>query len=211
MAYFPFMIEISGRKCLVVGGGKTALHKVKILLGFDVQLFVVSPELDKDFEHLEYREGQILFLRRKFEDYDIDGMDFVIAATNDAGVNMHISRLCREKGILINAVDMKEACSFIFPAMIQNDGMLVAVSSGGQSPAAVSYLKNKIKEVIPDYYGKMTAELGAYREYILQEVDTPQIRKEIFYQILAYGDAHGGEIPEAEVRRLVEESKLRNC
>lgn len=207
MAYFPFMIDISDKKCLVVGGGKIALHKVKILLGFGVKLFVVAPSFEEDFKNLEYPDGQVSLWQREFAESDIDGMDFVIAATNEEYVNTHISRLCREKGILINAVDMKEACSFIFPAMLRDEDMLVAISSGGQSPASVSYLKEKLKDAIPDYYGEMVERLGEYREEILREVALAGRRKEIFYQLLAYGDAHEGEIPKAEVRRLIEESK----
>lgn len=207
MAYFPFMIDVSGKKCLVVGGGKVACHKVKTLLDFDVKLYVVAPFFDKAFDSLEYPGGQVLFWKREFVDSDIDGMDFVIAATNEESINMHISELCRERGILVNAVDMKEACSFIFPAMIREEDMLVAISSGGQSPAAVSYLKQKLKKAIPDYYGEMTERLGEYREDILQEVALAGKRKEIFYRLLQYGDSHEGEIPETEVRRLIEEAK----
>lgn len=68
----------------------------------------------------------------------------------------------------------------------------MAISSGGKSPASVSYLKEKIKEAIPDYYGEMAERLGAFREEILQGVDTADRRREVFYQLLAYGDVHGG-------------------
>lgn len=119
MAYFPFMIDISGKRCLVVGGGKIAFHKVKILLRFGVKIFVVAPFFADDFACLENSDGQVSLLQREFLDSDIDGMDFVIAATDKESVNLHISELCREKDILINVVDKKEFCSFLFPAMLQ--------------------------------------------------------------------------------------------
>ena len=207
MAYFPFMIDISGRKCLVVGGGKVAFHKIKILLRFGVKIFAAAPLFSEEFQCLKKGDGQVTFLQREFADSDIDGMDFVVAATGEESVNLHISKLCRERGILINVVDNKEACSFLFPAMIEEKDLLVAVSSGGKSPASVSYLKKKIQEAIPDYYGEMTEKLGAFRGEILRDVDAADKRRQIFYQLLAYGDTHGGDIPVSEVRRLIMESK----
>ena len=207
MAYFPFMIDISGRKCLVVGGGKVAFHKIKILLRFGVKIFASAPLFSEEFQCLKKGDGQVTFLQREFADSDIDGMDFVVAATGEESVNLHISKLCRERGILINVVDNKEACSFLFPAMIEEKDLLVAVSSGGKSPASVSYLKKKIQEAIPDYYGEMTEKLGAFREEILRDVDAADKRRQIFYQLLAYGDTHEGDIPVSEVQRLIMESK----
>lgn len=210
MAYFPFMIDIFDKNCLVVGGGTIALHKVKILLGFEVNITVVAEKFDEMFLELEGEQKRLSLLNREFLDKDIEEMDFVVAATNQEALNQHISDLCRQKGILVNAVDMKEACSFIFPAMIQSEDILVSVSSGGKSPAAVSYLKQKLKKEIPDYYSKMVQTIGEYREYILREVSTAGERKEIFYQLLSYGEEHDGEIPEELVRKLVRKQQERN-
>lgn len=209
MAYFPFMIDIGDRKCLVVGGGNIALHKVKILLRFGVKIYVVAPFFVEDFRKISEHGSQILLWERQFSDRDIDGMDFVIAATDEEQVNLHVSALCKEKGVLINVVDQKEACSFLFPAMLQEKDVLVAISSGGNSPASVSYLKKKIKKSIPDYYGGLVERLGEFRQKILQEVDSAGRRKELFYKLLSYGDAHNGEIPESVARRLIEESKSK--
>ncbi len=202
MAYFPFMVDIKGRRCLVAGGGGIALHKVQILLGFEVDIRVVAPEI---CEELKALGGTALELvEREFLDGDVEDADFVIAATDNETLNYHISDLCRRRRIPINAVDMKEACSFIFPALIQDKDLLVAISSGGQSPAAVSFVKNKIRESMPDYYGEMMEQLGEYRDFVLEHVDTAGKRKEIFYRLLEYGDFHGGRIPETLVQEMVQ-------
>lgn len=239
MAYFPFMVDIKGRQCLVVGGGSIAFHKVRILLDFEVNIRVVAPEICEPLRklaeesesvfaemgrvisqgnnmeqgsRLKESSGQEKYVRqvelveREFQECDIDGMDFVVAATDDEGLNYHISDLCRQKNILINAVDMKEACSFIFPAMIKDKDMLIAVSSGGQSPAAAAYVKRKIRKYIPGYYGEMIEQLGEYRDYILEHVDTAKKRKEIFNKLLEYGDTHEGEIPEKIVKQIITET-----
>lgn len=200
MAYFPFMVEIEDKNCLVAGGGRIAFHKVKILQGFGVQIKVVAKEICS-----ELLEFPCEFERREFEDNDIEGMDFVVAATDDAALNTHISEVCRQKNIPVNAVDMKDACSFIFPAMIQQKDLLVAVSTGGQSPAAAAYVKGKIKEGIPEHYGDMIETLGSYRELVLEQVDTPAKRKQVFNRLLEYGDSHNGEITEKKVYEVMEE------
>lgn len=196
MSYFPFMIDIENKKCLVAGGGKIACHKVKILLGFGVKLFVVAPSFDAEFSRLVYGEGQISFQKREFLNSDVEGMDFAVAATGIEALDFHISSLCQEKGVLVNVVDRKEWCTFIFPALLQEDGLLIAVSTGGQSPAAAAYLKEKLRKEIPAYYGRLVKKLGEYRDYIFERVGTAKERRQVFYKLLEYGDSHGGELPE---------------
>ena len=201
MAYFPFMVDIKGKQCLVAGGGGIALHKVRILLGFEAHIKVVAPEICEELKAL--RGDSLELQEREFFDGDVEDVDFVIAATDEEALNYHISDLCRQRRIPVNAVDRKEACSFIFPALIQDKDLLVAISSGGQSPAVVSFVKNKIRENMPDYYGEMLEQLGAYRDFVLEHVDTAGKRKEIFYRLLEYGDSHAGSIPETLVQELV--------
>lgn len=206
MAYFPFMIEIEDKNCLVVGGGNIAYHKVKILADFGVNIKVIAPKMCQSLQDLAKKFSQsIELIGREFCEADIDGMDFVVAATDDKQLNYHISELCRHKNILMNAVDMKEACSFIFPAMIKNKDLLIAVSSGGQSPAAVAHVKKQIEHCVPDYYGEMIETIGKYRNYILENVDTEKKRKEIFNSLLEYGDTHEGKIPKEVVETVLEE------
>lgn len=200
MAYFPFMIDIEGKNCLVAGGGKIALHKVKILVKFGVRIKVVATEICE-----ELFQFPCAFQKREFEDGDIEGMDFVVAATDDEELNLYISKLCRQKNILINSVDMKDACSFIFPAIIQDKDLLVAVSTGGQSPAAAAYVKQTIQREIPGYYGEMIEQLGDYRKLVLETVDTSEKRKQVFNRLLEYGDNNSGIINEKKVFEMISE------
>lgn len=232
MAYFPFMIEIGGQRCLVVGGGRIALHKVRILRNFGVAIRVTGTVICRELRELAEQSGsprqepeeQVSSLRqepegqgggsdsrielceRAFRDSDLEGMDFVVAATEDEALNLHISELCRQRRLLVNAVDMKEACSFIFPAILQDMDLLVAVSTGGQSPAAAAYVKRQIRESLPDYYGKLIGSMGEYRDDILSQVDTAEQRKRVFDRLLEYGAAHGGELPRDVAERLIAEA-----
>jgi siroheme synthase-like protein len=213
MAYFPFMIEIEDKKCLVVGGGKIALHKIKILIKFGVNICVIAKDICTELNKMSEEESRIVIIQKQFADSDIDGVDIVVAATDDVELNSHISELCKRRNIPINAVDMKEISSFIFPAMIQEQDLTIAVSTGGQSPAAAAYVKRKIQKQLPDYYGDMIVTLGKYRETVLKNVDTAQKRKIVFQKLLEYADAHNGEIPEDEVSKAIDEVLIHsvNC
>jgi hydroxymethylbilane synthase len=202
MAYFPFMVDIENWNCLVAGGGRVALHKVGILIPFGVHIRVVAEEICQELWQWEER---IEIVHRPFRDDDLDSMDMVVAATDDEELNRHISGLCRQRRVPVNVVDTKDACSFIFPAMIQEKDLLVAVSSGGQSPAAAAYVKRRIKGVLPEYYGDMIERLGECREPVLQRVDTASGRKEVFERLLQYGDAHEGVIGQEVVDRVIDE------
>lgn len=197
---------------MIAGGGKIACHKVKVLLEFGVKLFVVAPSFDADFKNLGCDEGQICFRKRRFLDSDVEGMDFAVAATGIEELDFHISKLCQKKGVPVNVVDRKEWCTFIFPALLREGDLLVAVSSGGKSPAAAAYLKEKLRKAIPAYYGGLVKKLGEYRDYITERVGTAKERKRLFYQLLEYGDSHEGELPDWLCKAGISESaEIQEC
>lgn len=136
-------------------------------------------------------------------------MDFVVAATGNRELDMNISKLCKKQRIPVNVVDIKEACSFIFPAVIYKEPLLVTVSSGGASPALVAKIKRDISQVIPDYYASMAERLAEIREYIIGSTDNIKIRKQIFEKLVQYGSTHNGVIPEREVEQVIEELRLQ--
>jgi siroheme synthase-like protein len=207
MAYFPFMMDIEDKTCLIVGGGKIALHKAKMLLEFGAKLRIVSPEVCDELEQLTDIENKhsirAEITRKEFTPDDLNNVDFVVAATDDAALGEYISRLCRDRNIPVNVVDKKEECSFIFPAIIKQGDMVVSVSTGGNSPAGAGFIKRRINETLPEYYGDMVSRLGEYRDYILENVQSPEDRKRLFNKLLEYGDSHGGDIPKEVVEEFM--------
>lgn len=115
MGYFPFFIDIKGKRGLVVGGGRIAAHKVEKLRPFGAKLTVIAPVIRKEL----IEDKSIICLEREFEDSDIREQFFVIAASDNRELNAHIGHICREKGILVNVVDDRENCGFLFPALVK--------------------------------------------------------------------------------------------
>ena len=177
MAYFPFITDIEDMDCLVVGGGSVAWHKVEILAEYDVNIHIVAVSASERLKETADSNKRIDIRIREFRDSDINGMDFVVAATGNRELDMNISKLCKKQRIPVNVVDIKEACSFIFPAVIYKEPLLVTVSSGGASPALVAKIKRDISQVIPDYYASMAERLAEIREYIIGSTDNIKIRK----------------------------------
>lgn len=125
MAYFPFMMDIERKDCLVVGGGKIACRKVTDLLQFGARVTVIANEICQEIRKVSLEEAShVGLVDRPFMESDLTGRFLVIAATNDEELNRRISKNCMDLGILANAVDIKDACSFIFPAMIKQDDLV---------------------------------------------------------------------------------------
>lgn len=191
MAYFPFFADIEDKIWLIAGGGKVALRKVKELLPYGALIRVVSPDMEPGLSELResgiYGE-RLSLIKRGFEDSDLDGADFVIAAASDSALNSHISAICREQGIPVNVVDVKEECSFIFPSIVRDDPVVVGISTAGMSPVIARYLKEQIRAVMPENLGAFTAQLGGYRGRIKALFPrSPKIRAALFYELAEEG------------------------
>ena len=176
MAYFPMFVNLKDQPCLVVGGGMVAYRKVKVLLDFEARVVV---ELQK----------------KCFEDADCDNMFMVIAATDDNLLNHHIAEICNSKGIMVNAVDQKEDCSFIFSSYIKEKNLIAAFSSSGNSPVLAQYLKSQEKEILTPFLGELNEYMGKIRKRVIEKYDTEEKRKEIFKEIVNTA-IENGELPQ---------------
>ena len=135
---------LTERNCLVVGGGKVALHKTELLLDAGASVKVVCPEACEGMEALAGK-GLVEMTARAFEAGDIDGMTLVYAATNSRGANRAVLEACREKGILCCCVDGNWADSdFTTPAITRHNQMTLSISSGGRDCRQSKMVKNSL-------------------------------------------------------------------
>ncbi|MBE7719857.1 MAG: bifunctional precorrin-2 dehydrogenase/sirohydrochlorin ferrochelatase [Lacrimispora celerecrescens] len=212
MAYFPFFVDIEGKKCLIAGGGAVAFRKAAALMEYGPDIVVVAPRVSLKMEELAKKSGgRLTWKCRKFEESDLDDSDFVIAGTSDAELNRQISIWCRERKIPVNVADVQEECSFIFPALIKDEDITVGISTGGNSPVLARYLKNKFKNVIPKGSGCLAKQLGSYRDMVRERVDSQPVRRSIFKAMAEDGIRQGGftreQAEELIERKLAEHEK----
>lgn len=191
MAYFPFFVDIEGKRWLIAGGGEVSLRKVRDLLPCGAAIQVVSPHMADGLAEMEgsgeYGDRLIL-VKREFKESDLADVDFVIAATSDAGLNSAVSAMCGDRGIPVNVVDVREECSFIFPSIVREGPVVVGISTGGMSPVMARYLKEKVRSVLPEDLGPFTVQLGGYRKRIKDLFpDSPKTRSALFYELAKEG------------------------
>ena len=200
MAYFPMFVDMTERECLIVGGGNVAYRKVMVMLDFGAKVTVVAEDICDELRKLiaddtANKENRITIIKRKFEQKDCDGMEMVIAATDDNALNHEIAAYCKAKGIMVNAVDQKADCSFIFPSYIKEKNLVAAFSSSGNSPVLTQYLKGKEQEILTPFLGELNEYMGQIREKVIAEYDTEAERKRVFKEILCAA-IDNGRIPE---------------
>ncbi len=209
MPYFPMFVDITGQKCLVVGGGRVALRKVQVLLDFDANVLVVAKEISDDIkaiaEELEQSPVRLILQEKEFGEPDMEGAALVVVATSDNALNSRISVLCRHKGIPVNVVDDKEKCSFIFPSYVKEGDLVGAFSSGGNSPVLAKYLKDKTGDFLTPELGELNDLLGEWRSTVIDKVPDESGRKAVFERILDSYIATGKLPSEAEILIMMEQ------
>ena len=169
------------------------------MLDFGAKVTVVAEDICDELRKLTIddtanKENRITFIKRKFERKDCDGMEMVIAATDDNALNHEIAEYCKAKGIMVNAVDQKADCSFIFPSYIKEKNLVAAFSSSGNSPVLTQYLKGKEQEILTPFLGELNEYMGQIREKVIAEYDTEAERKRVFKEIMCAA-IDNGRIP----------------
>jgi precorrin-2 dehydrogenase / sirohydrochlorin ferrochelatase len=168
-------LDLRGRDCLVVGGGRVALEKVQGLLDCAATVTVVAPQIDDELRCLP-----IIVLLRPFEAADAADRFLVIAATNDRSVNIEVAAASR----LCNVADDPELCNFILPAIVRQDPILIGVSTGGASPALAQRIRDDIADVIGPRHAELARLLRSLRPWAKRELPTYEARRDYFQRVV---------------------------
>lgn len=177
--YLPINLALDGRRCLVVGGGRVALRKVRSLVGCGARVTVVSPRLCTELERLD----GVRLVWEPFRDEHAAGQVLVFAATDDAAVNRQVAAAARRAGALVNVVDTPPECDFIVPATLQRGSLTISVCSGGAAPALSRRLRQELEERFPDAYADFVALLGELRDDIKGRVPDVARRRSLFQRL----------------------------
>jgi len=168
IAYYPISLKTRGRKCVVVGGGEVALRKVKTLLEHSANVEVISPDLCPELVRLG-ESGEISVHNHTYEKGDLAGAFLSIVATGDAEINKQVAKEARSKAILVNVVDDAENSDFILPSYLRRDGLTIAVSTSGQSPALARKIRIRLEQEVTVQYGALTRLIREVRAEIKRE------------------------------------------
>jgi len=183
MDFLPIFMNLRGQSCLVVGGGDVAVRKVALLREAGAKVRVVSPELVGSLKE-QVAEGAVGYRQGSFTPADLDGVEVVIAATDDAGVNRQVSELAKERHLPVNVVDNPELCSFIVPSIIDRSPVQIAVSTGGSSPVLARLLRARLEAAIPSAYGRLATMVEGFRDKVKARFSNVNERRTFWEMVL---------------------------
>ena len=163
---YPVALELSGRRCVVTGGGREAEGKARSLLEADADVVVIAPRVSDGFAEL-VRRGEITHIARRYRQGDLAGAFLVIAADTDRAVRAEVFAEAEAERVLCNAVDDVEHCHFAVPSIVRRGELLLAISTGGRAPALAKRLRHRLTEEFGWQWEALIDVLGEVREQML--------------------------------------------
>jgi siroheme synthase-like protein len=203
----PFYIaclKLTGRRCVVVGGGEVGLEKVEGLLACDGRVTLIAPSAVRELEELA-REGSIEWERREYAGpEDLQAVFIAIAATDDTDTNIRIYEDAERRAMLVNIVDVPPLCNFILPAIVRTGPLAIAISTAGASPALAKRIKREITDAYGEPYARLAELLNEVRGWAKGTLPTYQDRKEFFESVV------NGDPDPVEMLRAGDEQAVRD-
>lgn len=194
MKYFPVNLNIGGRKVLVVGGGEVAFRKVMGLAACGACVTVISPSFCGGL----VRVKGIKRIRRPYRKADLKGMCLVVSATDSKTTNQRVWEHASSNGIPVNVVDQPDLCTFTVPAVVRKGDLLIAVSTGGGSPALAGRIRKHIEKNIDPVFAQHLKLLKEMRPKVLASALTPEKRARLLKRMA--GD---------EVQRVIKKKGIK--
>lgn len=169
-SYYPVFINLKGKRCIVIGGGRVAERKIRSLLKAEADVTVISPEVTPGIKRLA-SSGRVHLIERTYRKGDLKKAFLVIAGTSSKELHMKIAG--DFKGLL-NVVDEPESSSFIVPSVIRRGPLTIAISTSGASPAMAKAIRKEIEKLYGKDFGKYLQWLRKNRKKI---ISLPEKRK----------------------------------
>jgi precorrin-2 dehydrogenase/sirohydrochlorin ferrochelatase len=156
---YPIFLDLSGRRCVVVGGGEVANRKARKLLQARARVVVISPQLGAELESVA-----VEIHRRPYREGDLEGACLAFAATNSREVNAAVAREAKERGVPVNVADKPSEGDFALPSTLRRGRLQVAVSTGGASPTLARRIRDELEEAFgPEWAGIVERLIAARR------------------------------------------------
>ena len=202
--FYPVYLDIRGKRCVIVGGGKVAYRKACSLQDAGADVIVISPDVCSDME----RRNGLTVIKKNYEDVFIDNSFLVIAATDNQEVNKKVAIDAAKRNILVNVVDCPEQCSFTVPSTINRGDLCISISTGGASPALAKNIRRKLEDIFGSEYEEYINLLTKMRALALSEI-TDDLKRRKILQRLAENDmleivkTRGTKEAEVQMRKII--------
>jgi len=160
--YFPAFLDLNGRSALVVGGGEPAARKVRLLLRAGARVTVVAPRIGAELAQLA-AQGALRVVGRGFVAGDLRGQAVVLATTGRAPVDERVAEAARTAGLPVNVVDRPDLSSFIMPAIVERDPVVIGICTGGAAPVLARRIRAAIEALLPARLGRLARFAESFR------------------------------------------------
>ena len=181
--YFPVLLRLEDKPCLVVGGGPVAERRIASLMEAKAKVRVVSPRITGAIRQWA-EEGVLEAVERAYLPGDQDGMYLVVAATDDAGVNDAVLELARRHNRAVNMVERPELGDFIVPSVVRRGKLVIAVSTLGASPSVAASVRRQIEACFGEEYETYLDFLSEFRLRTQELVQDTRARQELYRSVL---------------------------
>lgn len=181
--YYPVWLDLTGKSCVVVGGGAVAERKIAGLMNANAAITVISPEITAVIaEWLD--KGRLKGILAGYDPQYSSEAFLVIAATDSSVVNNQVYEDAAARGQLINRVDCPEQSHFIVPAIVRRGKLVIAVSTSGASPSLAGEIRDKLEQAYGEEYESYVDFLGELRLRVQQRIVEPAARRKILKKVL---------------------------
>lgn len=184
MDFLPIFLNVRGRTTIVVGGGAIAARKAELLVRSGARVIVIAPRLAPAFDALLVK-ARIEHRAERFTPEALADAAAIIAATDQPSINALVAEAARARGIPVNVVDDLELSTFIVPAIVDRDPVIVAVGTSGNAPVLARYVRERIEALLPPQLGKLATLAGRWRRRVAKSLRTVLERRRFWERVFA--------------------------
>ena len=182
MDYLPVFLDLTSKKCVIIGGGEVAHRKAKLLLKTEALVHIVAAEFSERIKDLN--SDACTLVTEEFNQRHLIDAVLVLAATASASVNREVATAANSLNIPVNVVDEPALCSCIMPALIDKSPVVIAISTGGNSPVLTRRLKELIEIILPNNIGALSKLMGSWRVKVKNKLDSFDMRLKFWEEVM---------------------------
>jgi len=192
--FMPISVSLKDRRCMVVGGGVSALREVEDLLEYDAAITVVAPKMHDKLE-FHAKRGSVTLEKREYRSPEAAGYGLVVSASEDAAVNEPVHRDARDAGVLVHVVDDLPHSDFIFPAVLRRDCLTAAISTDGKASFVSGHLRVVLDNIFPAHWEHLMSLAASFQSSVESRwADDPAAKNACYSEFL-----------EADWKKMLEE------
>ncbi len=180
---YPIFMNLQGRSCVIVGGGRVAERRMDSLAIQGALVTIVSPEATVRISATATAEDDVRWIPETFQPCHLDEAFLVIAATDNREVNALVAQAARERGVLVCRADEPESGDFITPAVVERGALTIALSTGGASPTLAAVLIERLRAEYGPEWAAFT-DLFAQLRPRIQAAQPDSLRRKVVETIL---------------------------